>query len=192
MNLRKADWTVEGCSLALCQEMIRRHHYSRGGANTATFRHGLFSRDNPLLCQGVAWWIPPTKVAAQATWPHGDWRRVLSLSRLVVAPGVPRGGASFLLGGSIRLIRASGEWDCLVTYADEGQGHTGAIYLASNWTPAGATTPETTWVDATGRLVARKRGPRTLTNAEMSARGYLAAGRFAKRKFVFPLAAVAS
>jgi hypothetical protein len=172
--------------LALCQELVRRHHYSQGGSNTATFRHGLFPKDNPLLCKGAAWWIPPTKGAAQATWA-GDWRKVLALSRLVVAPDVPSGGATFLLGRSVRLIKRAGGWECLVTYADEWQGHTGAIYRATNWLPQGRTEPQPVWVDGRGRMQARKRGPVTLTHDEMAARGYRLLGYFAKQKFIYPL-----
>lgn len=184
-RLRKADWVVQSVGLAQCQWLVSTQHYAKGGANTATFRHGLFRREDDLwetACVGVAWWIPPTKGAAQATW-DGDWRRVLALSRLVIAPGIPKNAASFLLGASTRLIRRDGQWDCLVTYADEWQGHSGGIYRAANWEYLGRTPPEAIWVDAGGRMIARKAGPVTRTKAEMEALGYVCLGRHARHKF---------
>ena len=185
-NISKADYLVRTIDLATCQNMVKEHHRQGGGSNTATFRHGLFHRDQAILdvnCLGVAWWIPPTKSAAIATY-NGDWRNVLSLSRLVCVPGAPRNSASFLLSRSIKLIRAAGRWECLVTYASTRFGHGGAIYQATNWEKLGLTTPEACWVDPqTGYEVARKAGPKTRTKAEMIALGYECAGRFAKIKY---------
>lgn len=182
IHLAASDWEVKDIPLQVAQELVRRLHYSQGGANTAVYRHGLFHRGDDR-CLGVAWWIPPTKGAAIATHPSGDWRRVLSLSRLAIEPEVPTNGASFLIGRSIRMIRRIGAWDCLVTYADEGQDHDGAIYRATNWEYVGKTTPERRWVDAEGRMVSRKKGPRTYTKQEMIDMGYTAEGPYAKHKF---------
>ena len=181
-GLVKADWMDDTCSLAQARELVEKHHYSRGSANTATFRHGLFSRgDYPLVVSGCALWIPPTRRAAEAS-TDGDWRRVLALSRLAIDPSVPTNGASFLLSRSIKAIRASGAWDTLVTYADEWQGHTGAIYLATGWDYVGDTAAERTYV-VDGRMVARKAGPKTRTHQEMLELGAVMVGSFSKRKF---------
>lgn len=180
-HLQKANYLVTTIPLALCQVLVRLYHYSGGGANTATFRHGLMDRVTGE-CVGAAWWIPPTKSAAQASW-DGDWKRVLSLHRLVVKPNMPTNAASFLIGRSIRLIRQDGRWGCLVTYADTGQGHLGGIYRATNWEYVGLTTPEAQWVDSTGRFVARKAGPKTRTKGEMQELGYRLLGRYSKHKY---------
>lgn len=74
-------------------------------------------------------------------------------------------------------------WPCLVTYADTWRGHTGAIYKATNWTEAGLTKPERTYVVG-GRMVARKAGPNTRTHKEMLELGAVCVGSFAKHKFV--------
>ena len=166
----------------MAQSLVKKYHYTGGGANTATFRHGLL---DPLKnVRGCAWWLPPTKGAAQSVYPEGDWKSVLALSRLVLDPDVPKNGASFLLGRSIRLIRHDPRWECLVTYADEGQGHRGTIYLATNWERQGFTKPEAQWVDPlTGRIVAKKAGPKSRTKKEMETLGYEIKGRFRKRRF---------
>jgi hypothetical protein len=179
VRLRRSEWEVRTVDLAVAQELVRKHHYSGGGSNTATYRHGLFKKSGDE-CMGVAWWIPPTKAAANATYPN-DWRGVLALSRLVIVPEVPKNGASFLLGQSMKTIDRK-RWPCLVTYADEMQGHTGAIYRATNWEYCGITAKEATWFKD-GRMIARKAGPKTRTKAEMIAMGCEMVGRFAKHKF---------
>ncbi len=130
---------------------------------------------------GAAWWIPPTKSAALATYP-ANWRGVLALSRLVVAPNVPKNACTFMLAASRKMIDRR-RWPALVTYADEWQGHTGTIYRADNWQDVGRTAPGATFV-LNGRMIARKAGPRTRTRAEMESLGAEMIGRFAKRKFV--------
>lgn len=182
-RLRKENWLVKTVPLRVCTELVCQYHYARGGSNTATYRHGLFRRDAPsnLDCQGIAWWIPPTKSAALATYPD-DWRGVLCLSRLVVVPGVPKNACSFLLAASMRMIDR-GRWPCLVTYADEGQNHTGTIYKATNWIYVGKTKPEAMYT-LNGRMIARKAGPKTRTKAEMLAMGCVLEGRFSKHKYV--------
>jgi hypothetical protein len=130
----------------------------------------------------VAWWLPPIKAAAEATW-GGDFREVLSLSRLVIVPGVPKNAASFLLTRSVRLIAADGRFRCLVTYADTWRQHTGHIYRVSGWEYLGLTGPEPTYVDGGGRMVSRKAGPTTRTRGEMEALGCTMVGEFPRHKF---------
>lgn len=182
-QLRCEDWMIDTLGLDQALLLVTRLHYAGGGANTATFRHGLYRREEwPWTPLGVAWWIPPTRAAAEATFPEGDWRRVLALSRFVLDPSVPKNGASFLLARSTRLVKQSGAWDCLVTYADEWQGHVGTMYRAAGWEYVGLTKPERVYVHA-GRMVARKAGPKTRTHADMLEMGAECVGAFAKHKF---------
>src|SRR6476646_3751162 len=124
-----------------CRDLAREFHYAKGTSRTAAFRHGLFRRDDFLTCWGMAQWIPPTRVAAAHVWPE-DPDAVLALSRLAIIPEAPRNAASFLIRRSIRLLPRRGRWRCLLTYADEGEGHDGAIYRATGWEPMGMTEPE--------------------------------------------------
>jgi hypothetical protein len=179
--LDRQRYEIRDVSLTVATALVAEHHYAKGGPNTGVFRHGLFEvgAEEPL---GVAWWLPPTKVAAQSVCEN--WRGVLSLTRLVVIPGMPTNAASFLLGASIRRVRRDGRWCHLVTYADEGQGHTGAIYRATNWHYAGTRPGDPVWVTEEGRQVARKSASKSRTAAEMEALGYRSLGRSRKHKFV--------
>ena len=182
--LRKSEWEVRTVGLDVARPLVEAFHYSKGASNTATYLHGLFQKgaffDNS--CVGIVWWIPPTKSAAFATYPR-NWKGVLSLSRMVIAPDVPKNACSFLMARSIGLIDGE-KWPCLVTYADEWQGHKGGVYLASGWQYVGPTKPERVYVSASGRMVARKSGPKTRTHDEMISLGHRCLGSFSKRKFV--------
>lgn len=180
MHLHKTDYQVETCPFADLASLIREHHYARGGPNTAVFRHGLYHRARGLV--GAAQWLPPTRRAAESV--SVDWRGVLTLSRLVVIPGEPTNAASFLLGRSMRLIRADTRWHTLVTYADERQGHIGQIYRATNWEYLGCKLGDPVYVDGSGRQVSRKRAKVSRSHAEMLELGYQCLGRSVKHKFV--------
>jgi len=182
--LDRAEYEVRPTDRASAIALVTQYHYAKGGPNTGVAFDGLYLRGSHRIL-GVAWWLPPTKVAAQTV--HEDWRRVLCLTRLVVLDEVPQNGASFLLAASIRRLRKGGYWKALVTYADEGQGHTGAIYRATNWVYRGTRPGDPVWLDRAGRQVSRKSGPRSRTSAEMLALGYVNTGRTRKHKFTMDL-----
>ncbi len=161
--------------------MVRRYHYARGGSNTACYTHGLYRRADAQLC-GVAWWLPPTRVACESV-NRGNWTKVLSLTRLVIAPDVPTNACSFLLSKSVALIQRDGRFVSLVTYADERRNHSGAIYRAANWEYVGKTGPYAAWEDASGKQVAAK-ATKNRVKAEMEALGHRCLGKFHKHKFV--------
>jgi hypothetical protein len=181
-RLRKEDWEVRPVDIRVAERLVIAEHYAAGASNTATFLHGLFRRGDIFdeQCMGVAWWIPPTRTAAHATFPE-RWQGVICLSRLAILPQVPSNACTFLLSRSRKLIPAR-DWPCFVTYADEWQKHTGAIYRADNWEYVGLTKPERTYT-IDGRMTARKAGGKTRTHAEMLALGAVLVSSFSKHKF---------
>jgi hypothetical protein len=183
-RLHRADYAVLPIERPTALSLVRQYHYAGGGSLTGVYFHGLFRRDNLADCLGCAWWLPPMKGAAQMV-SKTEWRKVLGLHRFVVADGVPKNAATFLLGGSIRAIRQEGRFLGLLTYADEGQGHKGTIYRASNWAYLGASsTRHATWTDPeSGGQVSIKRGPHTRTYAEMEALGYVRGAASIKHRF---------
>lgn len=182
-RLLKHDWEVRDVSMEVGRQIVERYHYAKGASNTRTYLHGLFKRGAFFddECVGVAWWLPPTRSAAEATYPE-NWNGVLALSRLVIVPGVPKNACTFLLSRSIKLIPED-RWPCLVTYADEWMGHVGTIYRACNWKYVGLTSPEDTYT-INGVMTSRKAGPKTRTREEMYALGAVLEGKHAKHKYV--------
>jgi hypothetical protein len=182
--LRRSDWEVRPAPTQHARDLVETWHYSKGASKTAVAIHGLYIKGTPIL-QGVAWWLPPTRVAAESV-NREHWTRVLALSRMVVAPGVPQNACSFMLGGAVRALRKEGKWRSLVTYADESQDHEGGVYLACNWTYVGRTGPYVRWLTQDGRQVAAQ-ATTSRTKAEMESLGHRVAGKFYKHKFVLHL-----
>lgn len=182
-RLRKRDWVVANCDIDTAYRLVAAEHYAKGASNTAVYLHGLYP-SNWLWyaqCAGIAWWIPPTRSAAEALAGDG-WRGVLSLSRLVIEPDIPANACSFLLAHSTKLINRD-RWPVLVTYADSWRNHTGAIYRAAGWTYDGETARAPVYT-LRGVMIARKAGGKTRTHAEMMAIGCICHGRFSKSRFV--------
>lgn len=188
-RLKKSEWIVKPISIGTAYKLIKHFHYAGSATKTGVYVHGLFKVGEEYpesKCKGVAWWLPPTKNAAIATYPEGEWTKVLSLTRLVIAPDVPKNACSFLLSRSMKMIHSK-TWECLVTYADTWQEHTGTIYKATNWEYMGLTKPSAVFQDEDGKMMGKKRGARNLTTQEMNLNGFEEVGKFAKHKFRFIL-----
>jgi hypothetical protein len=180
-GLNGKDWCVRTAPLFDAQEIVREHHYARGGSNTAVYVHGLYKVGDERL-YGVAWWLPPTRVACESV-DREQWKKVLSLTRMVILPNVPKNACSFLLSRSVDLIRKDKRFVALVTYADESQGHTGGVYRAAGWNYVGRTGPYPRWINSNGVQVAPK-STKNRTKDEMQALGHVNVGAFYKHKFV--------
>lgn len=184
-RLKKSEWVVLPIDKSTARVLVEKFHYAKSATNTGVYTHGLFRRGEEFFesqCLGVAWWLPPTKNAAIATYPEGDWKKVLSLTRLVVADGVPKNACSFMLSKSIKMIDAE-KWECLVTYADTWQKHEGTIYKATNWEYMGLTKPSPVFVNEQGKMMGRKRGGKNITKAQLLEDGFVSSGDHAKHKF---------
>lgn len=180
-RLKKSEWEVRAVGIDEAREIVENYHYAHGVSNTATALHGLFKKDEwfPPVCYGVAWWIPPTR-AAVAAW-YADPDKVLTLSRLVIIPDVPKNAATFLLMRSVKMLPE--RWECLLTYADTWQGHSGRIYHAAGWEYLGLTEAKPIFM-VNGRMRATKAGPRTRTYEEMQSElGAVMLGKFSKHRF---------
>ena len=181
-RLKKKEWEVRICPLKDAKVFVEKHHYARGTSNTAVYAHGLYRKGEEEL-KGVVIWLPPTRVACESV-NRAEWKKVISLTRMAIAPCVPKNGCTFLLGRSVRIIANEKRFVSLVTYADESQEHEGGVYRAAGWDYVGRMKGSPRWVDPkTGRQVARK-STVSRTDAEMRALGYEMTGVFAKHKFV--------
>lgn len=180
-HLHRGDYTVRPSSTVEARPLVERLHYAGGASKTGVAILALVRVDDPATPVGIAWGLPPTRRAAESV--SSDPTSVLSLSRLVIEPEVPTNGASFLLGQWARWLRRGGIWRTVVTWADEGEGHTGAIYRAANWEYLGRTKPAWRYRAPDGRLMSKKRGRVTYSHAAMLEMGYSPEGPYRKHKF---------
>ncbi len=155
-KLRKKDWTVRPIDQQTCKRIITNYHYAKALSQISTERFGLFKTGQDFWedsALGCSVWLPPTPGVIKR-YKKYSLSECLALTRLAIAPEVPKNGASFLIGKSIQQIRLRRpNVRLLVTYADTMQDHTGAIYRATNWQYDGLTTPQPRWIDSAGKLV---------------------------------------
>ena len=183
-RLRKKEYIVRSISKIKAKSFIKEHHYSKSCSKMFVYCFGLFKKTNSFFdeeCVGVTCWLPPTSKAAANTYPEGDFRKVLALSRMAIISDVPKNAASFLLSQSIKLIDRK-KYNCLVTYADTYQNHKGTIYKATNWEYVGETAA-TPIYELNGCIMGRKRGSKNYTHQEMIDQGFKYKGKYKKHKF---------
>lgn len=179
MIFRRSDYSVAAITQSEAAEFIKVNHYAKGCSHVSTYRFGLFDRAGRL--KGATVWLPTTKRASAAV--DHRWQSVMCLSRMAIAPDVPKNACSFTLARSIKAILADGRYHSFVTYADSRMGHEGHVYLASGWIPAGRSQPTQCWLDAQGRQVAQQ-STKSRRKAEMIELGYKMVGSYRKRRFV--------
>lgn len=180
-KFNKREWAIRPVGLHIAVQLVNRYHYARTGSSAVVYAFGLFLNGDPNVW-GVSWWIPAAKLSVDKFNP-GGYSTTLVLHRLVIHPLVPTNGASFLLGRSIQAITQHGRHNTLLTYADTAQGHTGAIYRATNWDYEGLSLPSEVWVNASGVQVSRYATGQSYTHDELRAQGCRFIGYFPKHVY---------
>jgi hypothetical protein len=118
-------------SKEVCDEFVMKKHYSRR-ASIFWAGFGLIEQGKVV---GVCVYGQPSPPIQKHAFKDRDFR-LYELARLVVQSKT-KNAASFLVGGSLRLLEPK---PCaVVSYADMEQSHCGIIYQATNWIYTGAT-----------------------------------------------------
>lgn len=126
---------------ALCEQ----HHGYQSAGGLATYSFGVYERslptnsfnyDNYFVGRLVAGytWQPPAPGAAKSVCPEAP-HAVLALSRMVAVPKTERElkHVSKPLMEQMHELIDRTRWPVLITYSDEGEGHTGYVYQCSGW-----------------------------------------------------------
>ena len=167
---KRSDYLIEVCAKEdrrRARELVKAEHYT----GSSSFMGTIICAKRAGEIVAVAQFLPPLPPAARKH-AKGDPLRVTHLSRLVVRAGEPQNVATMLIGASLRIIKAGGRYDTVLTYADKSQGHTGAIYRATNATYCGTTPPCAYWVEPSSGMRVSAKATRTRSAAEMRALGY--------------------
>lgn len=147
MNLLPA-FDLRPCSLATVVDLCRRFHGYGSAGNVAVYAFAVYEENLPVAAYA---WQPPPPGAARSICAEAPFA-VLALSRMVAVPKSERKLAHVskpLRRQMLRLIDR-GRWPVLVTYSDEGQGHTGHVYKCSGWEKT-SRTARPFYVDEAGR-----------------------------------------
>jgi hypothetical protein len=160
----KLSYDIRKITLDEVRALCERHHGygSAGGASVYAF--GVFEGD--VLVAAYAW-QPPPPGAARAVCPEAP-QGVLALSRMVAVPEAERklNHVSKPLRRQMNKLIDRTRWPVLITYSDEGQGHTGYVYKCSGWEKT-SKAARSYYVDETGNRASSyfngRHGSRALT-----------------------------
>ena len=146
------DYDLRPVPIELVRPLFVEHHgYGSAGA-TATYSFAVFEQGQPVA---AFLWQPPAFGAAKSVCPE-EPQAVLALSRMV-AVGRDKRALNHIsrpLKRQMRHLIDRGRWPVLLTYSDEGQGHTGHVYRCSGFR-ATVRTRRSVFEDAEGRRRSR-------------------------------------
>lgn len=145
-----ASFDLVRCPLSAVRDLVERHHGYGSMGNTATYAFAVREGDRVVAAYA---WQPPAPGAARSVCPE-EPGGVLALSRMVAVPRAERALAhvSKPLRAQAKTLIDRGRWPVLITYSDEGQGHTGYVYACAGWTKTLRSRAQV-WLDSEGRRV---------------------------------------
>lgn len=113
---------------ALCEQ----HHGYKSAGGLATYCFGVY--EGPARLVAGYTWQPAAPGASKSVCPEAP-HAVLMLSRMVAVPKNARAlkHVSKPLMRQMKQLIDRTRWPVLVTYSDEGEGHTGYVYQCSGW-----------------------------------------------------------
>lgn len=138
------NYKVEETSFnSTVRKFLSKWHYSDYVNIQAKHTFCLFKEGNfgiPEMIGVCIYTRPAGPSAGQSYWPQAP-DKVLELRRLCLIDDTPKNAESFFVGWTIRWLKKNTDWEYIISYADEEQGHSGVIYRASNFKYLGKTSP---------------------------------------------------
>lgn len=127
----KPSFDMRLCDLEAVSALVGEHH-GYGSIGAASVYAFAVYEDGRVVAAYA--WQPPPPGAAKAVCPEAPGG-VLALSRMVAVPRAERRlrHVSKPLRQQMRREIDRGRWPVLITYSDNGQGHTGHVYKCSGW-----------------------------------------------------------
>lgn len=123
---------IRECDGRVVQDLCTEYHGYKSAGIVFTYAFAVYEQDRPVAAFG---WNPPPPGAAKSVCPGAPFA-VLSLSRMVAVPKTQRKlkHISKPLRFQMKHLIDRTRWPVLVTWSDEGQGHTGYVYKCSGFT----------------------------------------------------------
>ena len=90
---------------------------------------------------GVCIYTRPAGPSAGQTYHPSRPDKVLELRRLCLVDDTPKNAESYFIYKTIKWLQKNTDWEYIISYADQNQGHKGVIYRASNFNYLGETSP---------------------------------------------------
>jgi hypothetical protein len=132
---------IKHVKLSQVKHLFEEHHPYKGVGAIPTYVFAVFENDLPVA---AFTWQPATPGTAKSVCPKAP-HCVLALSRMVAVPKTERKlkHVSKPLMIQMKQLIDRTRWPVLVTYSDEGLGHTGYVYKCSGWKPTARTRTST-------------------------------------------------
>jgi hypothetical protein len=140
-----SKYLVNVISREIAKPFVISNHYTKAFGK-ATLILGLW--DNRTLCGVITFGQPSGRLVASSL-GHTE-KTCWEFLRMVVLDDCdcPR---TYFMGRSIKILRQKfPQVQCLVTYADQTEGHDGTVYLAGSWDSVGLTAKKYHYVDKEG------------------------------------------
>ena len=135
----KEDYYIKEIEYKDTKDFILNKHYAQR-MPSISYAFGLFNKENNLI--GVLTIGKPASPSLCVGILGEEYAsQVYELNRLVVLEGLERNVLSYFVGQVLKNLKK--EDLVLVSYADEGMGHYGFIYQATNWIYTGKTKQRT-------------------------------------------------
>jgi hypothetical protein len=122
---------IEACDLGIVRTLCEQFHGYGSAGGVSVYCWSVVEGNSVVAAYA---WQPPPPGAAASVCPEAP-AGVLSLSRMVAVPKDRRAlvHVSKPLRVQMRRLIDRTRWPVLVTFSDEGQGHTGHVYKCSGW-----------------------------------------------------------
>lgn len=151
---------IRSVSLAEVAPLFEKFHAYKGVSSVSVYCFGVFEQD---VLVAAFTWQPPAPGAAKHVCPEYP-AAVLALNRMVAVPKENRQLKHIskpLLVQMKELVDRT-RWPVLITYSDEGLGHTGHVYKCSGWTKTHRVLAQQ-YVNKEGVRTSKYTGGRTVT-----------------------------
>lgn len=147
-------YSVKSIDSYECKDWLLNKHYAKRLCSIS-YSFGLFNINNVL--QGVCTFgFPPNYNYNNGKCVFNDYECLtLELNRLVVNDGLPSNSLSYFVSNCLKMLPKP---SCIVSYADQNQGHNGYIYQATNWIYTGTSTPKHKYIFEDGSSFDIRRG----------------------------------
>jgi hypothetical protein len=153
----KDKYIVKCVDSYLCKEWLQKKHYAKRKCSIS-YSFGIY--DNNLILNGICTFgYPPNYNYNNGKCVFNNYECLtLELNRLVINDELEKNVLSFFVAECLRRLPKP---SCIVSYADQNQGHNGYIYQATNWIYTGVSSPKHKYIFEDGSEFDVRRGIHT-------------------------------
>jgi hypothetical protein len=149
----KDTYKVEPINNYLCKEWLLKKHYAKRMCSIS-FAFGLYI--NNILKGVCTFGFPPNYNYNNGKCVFNNYRCLtIELNRLITNDDLNKNSLSYFVSQCLKMLPKP---SCIVSYADQNQGHNGYIYQATNWIYTGESTPKHKYILEDGTEFDIRRG----------------------------------